>query len=430
MAKKITINPVQAGNGLETAINLRLQQIEDTFNDNVLWRAGVGLNPNSMAVDLDMAENDILNLLELTLGEVSVKADILQNQTDIADLKLAVNALWPKGWGYAPFPGATWKWGSISGSISDQSDLHTYLTGHDADIAALDVRVTVNEANIATNAADISAEEVARINEDLTFVKLDGSRTMTGALATSHGGFTSSKASSASAAPFDFSSSSDIYNNVNYWWLNYQDTNGKGLRIKTGSHPSYGGKAIVYSTVGFTGIFDSQIFQAGGAIGQTLFTDEVGSTYLGFNPGSNAIVTGNSSSITIAGNYGGQPFAYLGFTQWYPGAGNSTSLGNATQHFTSLYMRGTVYSYVPDGASAVAHTLRSPTYTTAGAKLLSVTNAVTEKFSIDKDGVASAEGSPTSASHLTRKDYVDTQDAAAAATAEENAIAYAIALGG
>lgn len=174
MAKKITINPVQAGNGLETAINLRLQQIEDAFNDNVLWRSGAGSNPNSMALDLDMAENDILNLLELTLGGVNVKADILQNASDIDDLQVAVNALWPKGWGYVPFPGATWKWGQISGSISDQADLHTYLTGHDADIAT-------NAAGIATNAADITAEETARIAADALRVAKAGDTMDSGA---------------------------------------------------------------------------------------------------------------------------------------------------------------------------------------------------------------------------------------------------------
>jgi len=37
---------------------------------------------------------------------------------------------------------------------------------------------------------------------------------------------------------------------------------------------------------------------------------------------------------------------------------------------------------------------------------------------------------PTADTHLTRKDYVDSGDAATAAAAEDNAIAYAIALGG
>jgi hypothetical protein len=41
---------------------------------------------------------------------------------------------------------------------------------------------------------------------------------------------------------------------------------------------------------------------------------------------------------------------------------------------------------VTDGASAIGIKLDTPSYTTPGAKLLSVQNDATEKFAVDKDG--------------------------------------------
>lgn len=59
---KITISPLTGSYGSVTAINNRLQQIEDAFNDDVLWRDGFVSEPNAMDNDLDMASNAILNL--------------------------------------------------------------------------------------------------------------------------------------------------------------------------------------------------------------------------------------------------------------------------------------------------------------------------------------------------------------------------------
>lgn len=58
---KITINPITSSLNIETAINERLQQIEDAFNDDVLYRGGFTGEDNTMAVDLDMAGHAILN---------------------------------------------------------------------------------------------------------------------------------------------------------------------------------------------------------------------------------------------------------------------------------------------------------------------------------------------------------------------------------
>lgn len=51
---------------------------------------------------------------------------------------------------------------------------------------------------------------------------------------------------------------------------------------------------------------------------------------------------------------------------------------------------GTIAGQMSNGASAVAVTITSPTYSTSGAKLLSLKNNTTEKFYVDKDGKAVA----------------------------------------
>lgn len=57
----------------------------------------------------------------------------------------------------------------------DKDNVSFFALNKEAELKAL-------EDDIATNASDISTEEAARIAEDLTFLKLDGSRVMTGAL--------------------------------------------------------------------------------------------------------------------------------------------------------------------------------------------------------------------------------------------------------
>jgi hypothetical protein len=56
-------------------------------------------------------------------------------------------------------------------------------------------------------------------------------------------------------------------------------------------------------------------------------------------------------------------------------------LGGIKIHSSALYE-----SSIPNSGSAVAHTLNSPSYVTAGAKLLSIQNNGVEKFRVDKDG--------------------------------------------
>src|SRR5581483_7979607 len=51
-----------------------------------------------------------------------------------------------------------------------------------------------------------------------------------------------------------------------------------------------------------------------------------------------------------------------------------------------------IFSGIPNGATAIGFTLNTPSYTTAGAKLLSLQNNLIEKFSVDKDGNLSTAG--------------------------------------
>lgn len=506
---KITINPVQAGNGLETAINLRLQQIEDTFNDNVLWRSGVGANPNQMNVDLDMNSNDILNLTELTLGAVSVKADIETNQNDIEDLKAAVNTLWLTE--PPPFPGGSLvNWGEIGGTLTDQVDLNTRFLSVDSAISAEEVariaadalklnltggtltgdltidkgfpviqlkdnilalgggtlsayaaggfngigaagEITANygdgylEWDLNGNGGDpdkpyvilglrdradttigrailretgalqlpecavsdiISPTYVATKEYADTKYSIDGSDTITGPILTSHGGIVSSVAVSPSSPAFDLSTTSTIYglkDGTSY--LDLLDAGGKGLRISE-EVGGFSSSSLQIRGVGYTGIFDSLKFKAGGVLGQILFTNDAGTADLGFNVGANSVITSNLTQLNFGGNYGGINLGSFTITAWVPNT--PKDLGTTVSRFNNVYTQGDYFSYKADGATAVGFNYDTLSFTTSGAKLASWKNATIEKASIDKDGqFSTTAAAPTAVNHLTRKDYVD-----------------------
>ena len=69
---------------------------------------------------------------------------------------------------------------------------------------------------------------------------------------------------------------------------------------------------------------------------------------------------------------------------------NTVTLGNNS--VVATYLKGVLTSIVADSAVAIAHTLNSPSYVTAGAKLLSIQNNGVEKASVNKDGGASFSG--------------------------------------
>ena len=58
---KISLPPLSGGYASVTAINARLQQIEDAFNDDVLWRDGFVGEDNTMNNELDMNGYSIIN---------------------------------------------------------------------------------------------------------------------------------------------------------------------------------------------------------------------------------------------------------------------------------------------------------------------------------------------------------------------------------
>ncbi len=59
-----------------------------------------------------------------------------------------------------------------------------------------------------------------------------------------------------------------------------------------------------------------------------------------------------------------------------------------------------IFSTIPDGGSAVGFTLNTPSYTTGGAKLLSLQNNAAEKFYIDKDGNVVNQGNITASGYV------------------------------
>lgn len=69
---KININDITTQYGFKDAINARLQQIEDEFNNKVFYRNNPTGEPNSLNNDLDMGNNDILNINKITVNDIGV----------------------------------------------------------------------------------------------------------------------------------------------------------------------------------------------------------------------------------------------------------------------------------------------------------------------------------------------------------------------
>lgn len=59
---KIDIPAVPSGFATSTALNARFQQIEDEFNNKVLYRSDTGIEPNAMEDNLDMGNHKIINV--------------------------------------------------------------------------------------------------------------------------------------------------------------------------------------------------------------------------------------------------------------------------------------------------------------------------------------------------------------------------------
>lgn len=95
---KINLPPITTGAYSNVSLNNRFQQIEDAFNDGVLWRENPPGEPNAMDNPLDMADNKILNLSDaefdheaVNLGQVEqIISDELAGI--VSDMKRTVRA--------------------------------------------------------------------------------------------------------------------------------------------------------------------------------------------------------------------------------------------------------------------------------------------------------------------------------------------------
>lgn len=69
---KITVSDIASGYASTTALNASFNQIEDEFNNKVLYRDNPSGEPNQMQNDLDMNNNDILNAGGLSVTSLTV----------------------------------------------------------------------------------------------------------------------------------------------------------------------------------------------------------------------------------------------------------------------------------------------------------------------------------------------------------------------
>ena len=69
---KITVSDIASGYASTTALNASFNQIEDEFNNKVLYRNNPTGEPNQMQNDLDMNSNDILNAGGITVTSLTV----------------------------------------------------------------------------------------------------------------------------------------------------------------------------------------------------------------------------------------------------------------------------------------------------------------------------------------------------------------------
>ena len=69
---KLTLPTISSGYATTTSLNVAFDQIEDQFNNRVLYRDNPTGEPNTMQNDLDMNNNDLLNVGSLDLDSLTV----------------------------------------------------------------------------------------------------------------------------------------------------------------------------------------------------------------------------------------------------------------------------------------------------------------------------------------------------------------------
>ncbi len=115
-----------------------------------------------------------------------------------------------------------------------------------------------------------------------------------------------------------------------------------------------------------------------GVAAETFFIDglqlQAGAAATAFNAGGALQFSGIVNSPVTFQNKSNSTTAFQ-----IQNAAGTTLLGIDT-------VNSSIFSSIANGASAIGFTLNTPSYTTAGAKLISIQNNATEKFAIDKDG--------------------------------------------
>jgi hypothetical protein len=69
---KFTLNDIQSGYASISLLNTSFQEIENEFNNKVLYRNNPSGEPNQMENDLDMNNNDLLNVGGLSATTLTV----------------------------------------------------------------------------------------------------------------------------------------------------------------------------------------------------------------------------------------------------------------------------------------------------------------------------------------------------------------------
>ena len=83
---KVTFSDITSGYASVSALNATFNEIEDEFQNKVLYRDNPTGEPNSMANDLDMNSNDILNAGTLNATSLTVNgSDYLASMNTVYD---------------------------------------------------------------------------------------------------------------------------------------------------------------------------------------------------------------------------------------------------------------------------------------------------------------------------------------------------------
>jgi hypothetical protein len=77
MMSKVALDRVTSSFGFQAAFNNILQQIENEFSENVLYRKNPLGEPNSMSVDIDMGSHDLLNVGMVSATDFRINGETL-----------------------------------------------------------------------------------------------------------------------------------------------------------------------------------------------------------------------------------------------------------------------------------------------------------------------------------------------------------------